>query len=284
MHNWLVSVRQIINTAGNVVKYYTYKPFGETLKEQGTLSSPYMFTGQYFDSEIDEYYMCARQYYPHISRFTSRDPIFGKFEEPLMLHKYLYCQNEPLNRIDPWGLFHIPPMLNNNIYATQQVTDAALEFVRERGFLRGPIEAFSRQGLEVAEFDYKWEEYTFRISDLYIMQGSEYTNWLTAYTCTYLYGTVGNWGTRLGGHYHALRELGHFDEPSSRYFISGGVLMGDEARWRETGARMSDWDFVRAKIDLYYGIERMAETDLTSLDFDIELDIFLTFWNSGSPR
>jgi len=102
----LSSVRQIIDASGNVKNHYTYKPFGETLDEEGTLlSNPFMFTGQYFDSEIEEYYLRARQYNSHISRFTSRDPVFGKFEEPLSLHKYLYCQNEPVNRIDPAGLW-----------------------------------------------------------------------------------------------------------------------------------------------------------------------------------
>jgi RHS repeat-associated protein len=63
-----------------------------------------MFTGQYFDTEIDQYYLRARQYDPHISRFTARDPIRGKFEEPMTLHLYLYCTNDPVDNIDPWGL------------------------------------------------------------------------------------------------------------------------------------------------------------------------------------
>ena len=105
IHDRLGSVRQVIDSSGDVVKYYTFEPFGETLKEQGTLSNPFMFTGQYFDSEIDEYYMRARQYYPHISRFTSRDPVAGQFKEPLTLHKYLYCINDPVNRNDPAGEF-----------------------------------------------------------------------------------------------------------------------------------------------------------------------------------
>ena len=103
IHDRLGSVRQVIDTSGDVVKYYTYKPFGETLEEQGTLSNPFMFTGQYLDSEIDEYYLRARQYDPHISRFTSRDPVLGRFKEPMTLHVYLYCLNDPVNRTDLSG-------------------------------------------------------------------------------------------------------------------------------------------------------------------------------------
>jgi len=175
-----------------------------------------------------------------------------------------------------------PPALNNNVEQTWLLTNYAVEFVRQRGYFQGPFEAFSWRGYS---FDYKNTHYTFQLSDLYVMKGSEYTNWLTAYSSTYLYGMAGNWGVRGGGHFHALMELHHFDEAESRYFISGGVLMADERRCKENNKkRMSDWDFVRAKIDLYRGIERMAETDLTSWSFDQELDLFLKFWNSGSPR
>lgn len=36
-------------------------------------------------------------------RFTGRDPREGTPEEPITLHRYLYCGNEPINRIDPEG-------------------------------------------------------------------------------------------------------------------------------------------------------------------------------------
>jgi hypothetical protein len=36
-------------------------------------------------------------------RFTGRDPVDGDYEEPLSLHKYLYCENDPIDWIDPSG-------------------------------------------------------------------------------------------------------------------------------------------------------------------------------------
>lgn len=104
LHDRLGSVRQIINTDGSIVRYYTYKPFGEVIESGGSFDNPFMFTGQWYDPEINQYYLRARQYDPVLFRFTNRDPIFGKFEEPMTLHKYLYCINDPINRIDPWGL------------------------------------------------------------------------------------------------------------------------------------------------------------------------------------
>lgn len=58
LHDRLDSVRQIINTSGDVVKYYTYEPFGEILEtqEQSTnLKNYFLFTGQFFDFKNDEY-------------------------------------------------------------------------------------------------------------------------------------------------------------------------------------------------------------------------------------
>lgn len=36
-------------------------------------------------------------------RFSSRDQVRGENTEPLTLHKYLYCGNEPINRLDLTG-------------------------------------------------------------------------------------------------------------------------------------------------------------------------------------
>jgi len=102
--NRVGSVWQVIDSAGNVVKYCTFEPFGRTIESGGTFDDPFGFTGQYFDAEIGEYYLRARQYNPTIARFTARDPVFGKLEQPLSLHKYLYCENDPVNLIDPVGL------------------------------------------------------------------------------------------------------------------------------------------------------------------------------------
>jgi RHS repeat-associated protein len=107
LHDRLGSVRTIINQSGSVANYYTYNPFGEILESGESITNPWRFTGQYYDSEINQYYLRARNYHPHIYRFTSRDIVDGQFDNPLSLHKYLYCQNEPINRIDPWGLWTI---------------------------------------------------------------------------------------------------------------------------------------------------------------------------------
>jgi len=122
LHDRLGSVRQVINTSGNVVKYYTYEPFGKVIESGGTLANSFMFTGQLYDSEIGEYYLRARQYDPHISRFTARDPVEGCFKEPLSSHVYLYCQNDPMNRTDPTGRSYLDKLLWGPILLAPRTT------------------------------------------------------------------------------------------------------------------------------------------------------------------
>ena len=44
-------------------------------------------------------------YDPVLGRFTARDPITGTFKNPMTLHAYLYCINDPINYVDPSGEF-----------------------------------------------------------------------------------------------------------------------------------------------------------------------------------
>ncbi|MBL7152175.1 MAG: type II toxin-antitoxin system HicA family toxin [Phycisphaerae bacterium] len=107
LHDRLGSVRLVLAANGDVAQYYTYEPFGEVIDANGTFENAFRFTGQYFDAEIQEYYLRARQYNPGLARFTARDPVRGEYTEPLTLHKYLYCLNDPVDRIDPSGKFSL---------------------------------------------------------------------------------------------------------------------------------------------------------------------------------
>ena len=110
LHDRLGSVRLLIDSAGNVKKSYTFDPYGNLLEnydDGGNIENSYLFTGQFFDNEIDQYYLRSRQYDPSIQRFTSIDPVMGIFQDPLTLHQYLYCLNNPTTRWDPSGEFSL---------------------------------------------------------------------------------------------------------------------------------------------------------------------------------
>jgi len=110
VHDRLGSVRMVVGYDGAdayVENHYTYAPFGQTLQSSENTYNPFQFTGQWCDQETSEYYLRARQYDPTMMRFTTRDPVKGKMEEPLTLHKYLYCGNDGINRVDLDGRWAI---------------------------------------------------------------------------------------------------------------------------------------------------------------------------------
>ncbi len=107
VHDRLGSVRMVVDDTGAAVCSYTYRPYGAFYEgecvETAGVDNPWKFTGQYYDAEIEQYYLRARQYDPTMMRFTSRDPKEGDEFNPLTIHKYLYCANEPVNRVDKKG-------------------------------------------------------------------------------------------------------------------------------------------------------------------------------------
>lgn len=109
LHDRLGSVKQVIDTSGDVKNRYVYEPFGIEIagETEENVSNPFRFTGQFFDSEINQYHLRARQYDPSVYGFTTRDPVRGKYTEPLTLHKYLYCNNNPVNKIDISGKYSV---------------------------------------------------------------------------------------------------------------------------------------------------------------------------------
>jgi RHS repeat-associated protein len=113
IHDRLGSVRLVVNSVGDVNNTYTYNPFGEMFASEcdESVYNPFKFTGQWYDSEIGQYYLRARQYDPALMRFGARDPVRGKYTEPLTLHRYLYCINAPTQYIDPTGEFSLPEIL-----------------------------------------------------------------------------------------------------------------------------------------------------------------------------
>jgi RHS repeat-associated protein len=102
----LGSIRQIIDVNGDVKHLYTHGPFGKRLESDSDpddVYNPFGFTGQWFDIDLDLLNLRARPYVLETYRFAGRDSIWGDFQNPLTLNPYLYCQNDPINRIDPTG-------------------------------------------------------------------------------------------------------------------------------------------------------------------------------------
>jgi RHS repeat-associated protein len=103
----LGSTRVLADESGGVIDSYTYDAFGSLINSTGGTENKYLFAGEQFDENLGQYYLRARYYDPSAGRFTRRDTYEGDVFEPATLHKYLYAHANPVNGIDPSGLYPI---------------------------------------------------------------------------------------------------------------------------------------------------------------------------------
>ncbi|WP_390630444.1 RHS repeat-associated core domain-containing protein [Roseiconus lacunae] len=68
------------------------------------------YSGEHFDAKAQQQYLRARFYNPANSRFNRLDPFAGNMQDPQSLHKYAYVHGDPVQGVDPTGLFNVPAM------------------------------------------------------------------------------------------------------------------------------------------------------------------------------
>ena len=103
-YDGLGSTRVLTDVNGIITDTYIFYAFGELLAKTGTTINNYLFTGEQYDPNLGFYYLRARLYNPAIGRFLTIDPFDGTLYDPMSLHKYLYCSNNPANKTDLRGL------------------------------------------------------------------------------------------------------------------------------------------------------------------------------------
>ncbi|MDO4302257.1 MAG: RHS repeat-associated core domain-containing protein, partial [Clostridia bacterium] len=85
--------------AENVTRYDAY---GNKIEKSGTANdTPFGYCGEYLDKESGLIYLRNRYYDSESGRFISEDPIRSG------MNWYSYCSNDPINKIDPWGLIDV---------------------------------------------------------------------------------------------------------------------------------------------------------------------------------
>ena len=101
----LGSTRVLTDELGSVTDTYDYDAFGNLIDSSGGTENSYQFAGEQFDENLDNYYLRQRFYDQSTGRFLRRDTYEGRLQEPLTLHKHLYVHSNPVNLIDPTGLY-----------------------------------------------------------------------------------------------------------------------------------------------------------------------------------
>ena len=101
----------MVDRNGNIVNNYTYDEWGNITTSNETISNPFKYAGEVYDSETGLYYLRARYYDPTVGRFINEDTIEGQVTNPLSLNVYTYCGNSPVGYVDPSGHIPIAPLL-----------------------------------------------------------------------------------------------------------------------------------------------------------------------------
>ena len=70
-----------------------------------TTYNPFRYRGYYYDTETQWYYLQTRYYNPNWGRFISADGYISTGTGLLGYNMYAYCNNNPINLIDPQGEF-----------------------------------------------------------------------------------------------------------------------------------------------------------------------------------
>jgi len=99
------SVRLVVDVAtGAVAQRLDYDPFGRVTQDTSPGFQPFGFAGSLYDPDTGLLRFGYRDYDPAVGRWTAKDPILFQAGQSNL---YTYVWNNPINLIDPSGLFSI---------------------------------------------------------------------------------------------------------------------------------------------------------------------------------
>jgi len=112
---------------GVVSGWYEYGPYGELLRATGAagLSNPLRYEGKLEDRETGLVYYGFRYYHPGLGRWIGKDPM----GEAGGLNLYGYVGGDPINGMDPYGLWDFRDALDGFTAWGSRKRDACKDWV-----------------------------------------------------------------------------------------------------------------------------------------------------------
>ena len=100
---------------GKIIAKYLYDAWGKCVSVENAdgytigTANPFRYCGYYYDNDTGLYYLQSRYYDPAIGRFINADAFASTDTKDLLgTNMFAYCENNPVNMVDPNGCDPIP--------------------------------------------------------------------------------------------------------------------------------------------------------------------------------
>lgn len=127
----LGNIREVVNASGAVKQVTNYYPFGAPYADATGSTNPdfqpYKYNGKELDKMhgLNTYDYGARQHDPILARWDRLDPLCEKYYGTSL---YVYCHDNPVNRVDPDGKDDYFNSAGSFMYSTSNLIITADEF------------------------------------------------------------------------------------------------------------------------------------------------------------